>query len=85
MPVVERLVKRCPETIWATDDTDWTPLHVAAIHSESVDVIELMLSLSPKDGNTALDLAEYNISRAKDRIFDRLLYWDKEVRGMTDL
>jgi len=91
MPVVKRLVRRCPETIRATDDTEWTPLHVAAIHSENVDVIELMLSLSPeavlmttKNGDTVIDLVEYNISRAKDLILARLVYWDERVRGMPE-
>jgi len=82
--VIEKLASRVPETIRATDDLEWTPLHMIAVYSRSTEAIGVMLGLCPeailmvtKKGETVLDLAKLNTSPEKDSI---IAYLEREER-----
>ena len=81
----------CPSTVLATDELEWTPLHAAAIHSQSLEKIDALLSPFPevimmltRQGETATKIFKHNKSDAIDLIRARLRSEEKNFKALPD-
>lgn len=89
--VIERLASAAPETVRATDDLEWTPLHMITVYSRSTEAIDLMLGLCPeailmvtRKGETVLDLVKFNKSRSKDSVMAHLVSEERKFQENDD-
>ena len=81
----------CPSTVLATDELEWTPLHAAAIHSQSLEKIDALLSPFPevimmltRQGETATEISKHNKSDAIDVIRACPKSKEKKIKALPD-